>query len=244
MIIERFLYSYPSLKAKCLRFTHMYFVYLYALFTWLLVMLIYAIAAPFDRRDSQSELGKLLIKYCSYNYRKLRLISTIRSVIYFTLFFPALVLIALVLRYFFLMRGTNQIPPIEKLWTIRVTMLLCALVFYDIYLYYLENISETYKSFLVASLLHSTFYLIQLIIIIFTDPFWLEFFMERCACLCCWLTGVRRKATTPVDIPTETEFNTMPFSSSIGHYALVDDTVEDEFDRAIEGPEPTLRVIV
>ena len=153
-------------------------------------------------------------------------------------------MIAFVLRYFFLMRGTNQIPPIEKLWTIRVTTLLCTLVFYDIYLYYLENIAETYKSFLVASLLHSTFYLIQLIIIVSTEPFWLEFFMERCACLCCWFSGVRRKTTTPVAIPTETEFNTVPFSSATGHYTLVDDTIEDEFDRATQGPEPTLRVIV
>ena len=142
------------------------------------------------------------------------------------------------------MRGTNQIPAIQKLWTIRVTALLCILVFYDIYLYYLEHIAETYRSFLLSSVLRSTFYTTQIFIIVWTEPYWIEALFERCAFLCCLLTGRRRKTTTPVAIPIETEINTSsPFSLSAGQYSLVDDTVTDEFDQATSEPEPTLRVI-
>jgi hypothetical protein len=172
------------------------------------------------------------------------MLATARSIIYFILFIPALILIGFVLRYFFLMRGTNQIPPIEKLWTIRVTALLCILVFYDVYLYYLEHIAETFRSFLLASLLRASFYLTQLFIIACTEPYWLEMLLERFECLCCLITGQRRKTTTtPIAIPTETEFHTLPYSSSTGHYSLVDDSIDDEFDRATNGPQPTLRVI-
>jgi hypothetical protein len=90
-------------------------------------------------------------------------------------------------------------------------------------------------------MLRSTFYLIQVFIIACTDLYWMEMIVERCACICCMLTGRRRKPTIPVSIPTETEFHTV---SSTGHYSLVDDNVDDEFDRSLNGPEPALRVIV
>jgi hypothetical protein len=141
------------------------------------------------------------------------------------------------------MRGTNQVPSIQKLWTIRVTILLCILIFYDIYLYYLEHIAETYRSFLLSSLLRSTFYIVQIFTILITEPYWIEVLCERCRCFCCLFTGRRRKTTTPVAVPIETEITTFPFSSSIGHYSLVDDAIGDEFDQATNEPELTLRVI-
>lgn len=244
MVYDRFLYAYPSLKSRLPQWSQHYYIHILAFCTWLVIMLLYAMALPFDRIDATTALGKIMVKYCSYNYSKLRRIAIVRSAVYFSCFIPGLFLIGCVVRYFFLMRGTNQIPAGQKLWTIRVTALLCTLVFYDMYLFYLENIVETYKSFLLASVLHSTFYLVQLIIIIATEIYWLEFLFERCACLHCLLPGSRRKATTPVAIPVETEFTTMGFSSGSGHYSLVDDAVEDEFDRATQGPPPTLRVIV
>jgi hypothetical protein len=246
MIIERFLYAHPSFKYRCTRFSSMNFIHFYSLFTWLFIMFIYTFASPFYQRSSTLSYSAVTTKYCLYNYAKLQILATARSIIYFCLFIPALVLIGFVLRYFFLMRGTNQIPPIEKLWTIRVTALLCTLVFYDIYLYYLEHIAETFKSFLLASLLRASFYLTQLFIIACTDPYWLEILLERCACICCLITGQRRKTTittTPVAVSIETEFQTVPYSSSTGHYSLVDDTIDDEFDRVTNDPEPTLRVI-
>jgi hypothetical protein len=243
MIIERFLYAHPSLKHHCTRFSSMYFIHLYTFFTWIFVMMIYTLASPFYERNSKLLYAPYTTKYCLYNYSKLYMLATARSIIYFILFIPALILIGFVLRYFFLMRGTNQIPPIEKLWTIRVTALICILVFYEIYLYYLEHIAETFKSFLLASLLRASFYLTQLFIIACTEPYWLEILLERCASICCLITGQRRKTTTPIAIPTETEFHTLPYSSSTGHYSLVDDSVDDEFDRATSGPQPTLRVI-
>jgi hypothetical protein len=243
MIIERFLYAHPSFKQKFTQFSRMYFIHLYAIFTWLLIMLIYAFASPFYSPDLNSNISKYTKNYCPYNYSQLRSIATGRSIIYFCLFFPALILIGFVLRYFYLMRGTNQVPPIQKLWTIRVTALLCILVFYDVYLYYLEHVAETFRSFLLSSLLRSTFYTIQIFIIVWTDPYWIEALFDRCGCLFCLFTGRRRKATTPVPVRIETEINTSPFSASTGHYSLVDDAVMDEFDQAITGPEPTLRVI-
>ncbi|CAF2508380.1 unnamed protein product [Rotaria sp. Silwood2] len=244
MIVERFLYAHPSFKQKFTRFSKMFYIHLYAIFTWLLTMLIYALASPFTQADVTTTISIYTNKYCPYDYSKLRSIATARSIIYFCLFLPALILIGFVLRYFYLMRGTNQVPPIQKLWTIRVTSLLCVIVFYDVYLYYLEHITETYRSFLLASILRSSFYLSQLIIIACTEPYWLEILIERCACLCCWITGRRRKPTRPVAITTDTEINTVQFSSSTGHYSLVDDTINDEFDEATSGTEPTLRVVV
>ncbi|CAF1274430.1 unnamed protein product [Rotaria sordida] len=244
MIVERFLYAHPSYKQKFTHFSNMFYIHLYAIFTWLFIMLIYALASPFTQRDTISKISQYTTKYCPYSYSKLSAISTARSIIYFCLFVPSIILIGFVLRYFYLMRGTNQISPIQKLWTIRVTSLLCIIVFYDIYLYYLEHITDTYKSVFLASILRSTYYLVQLIVIACTDPYWLEILFERCICLCCTLTGRRRKPTTPVAISTETEIHNLPYSSSQGHYSLVDDTVNDEFDEATHGPEPTLRVIV
>ncbi|CAF4016753.1 unnamed protein product, partial [Rotaria magnacalcarata] len=135
-------------------------------------------------------------------------------------------------------------PPIQKLWTIRVTSLLCIVVFYDAYLYYLEHIAETYKSFLLASILRSSFYLIQLLIIAFTEPYWLEILLEHCACLCCMCMGQRRKPIIPVAMPTEIEIDTLPGLSSAGHYSLLEDTFNDEFDQVTNQPEPALRIIV
>jgi hypothetical protein len=244
MIIERFLYAHPSFKQKFKKFSRMSFIHLYAIFTWLLIMLIYALASPFGPRDFNSTISLYTKNYCSYNYSKLESIATARSIIYLCLLIPSLILIGFVLRYFYLMRGTNQVPPIEKLWTIRVTSLLCVLVFYDVYIYYLQHIAETFRSFLLASILHSTFYTIQICIIISTEPYWIELLFERCSCLCCLCLGPRRKPTTPVAVPIETEIDTIPYSSSTGHYSLVDDTVSDEFDRATNAPEPTLRVLV
>jgi len=243
MIIERFLYAHPSFKHRFTKFSSMHYIHLYTFLTWIFIILIYTVASPFYQRTSKLLYSNHATKYCLYNYSKLQMLATARSIIYFLLFIPALVLIGFVLRYFFLMRGTNQIPPVEKLWTIRVTALLCILVFYDIYLYYLEHIVETFKSFLLASLLRASFYLTQLFIIACTEPYWLEILLERCACLCCFITGQRRKTTIPVAVPAETEFHTLPYSSSTGHYSLVDDTIDDEFDRAANGPQPTLRVI-
>ncbi len=244
MIMNRFLYAHPSFKYHCVRFSSTYFIHLYTIFTWLFIMLVYTLASPFYPRNSKLLYSAYTAKYCSYNYSKLHMLATARSIIYFILFIPALILIGFVLRYFFLMRGTNQIPPIEKLWTIRVTALLCILVFYDVYLYYLEHIAETFRSFLLASLLRASFYLTQLFIIACTEPYWLEILLERCACICCLITGQKRKTTiSSVAIPIETEFQTVPYSSSVGHYSLVDDSIDDEFDRATNGPPPTLRVI-
>jgi len=244
MIVERFLYAHPSIKQKCTRFSRMYFIHLYATFTWLLIMLCYALASPFYPRDYEPLISLYTKNYCLYNYSKLRAIATARSIVYFCLLFPALVLIGFVLRYFYLMRGTNQVLPIQKLWTIRVTTLLCMIVFYDIYIYYLEHIAETFRSFLLSSVLRSTFYTIQICVILATEPYWIEFLFERCICLCCLFTGRQRKTTTPIPVPIETEFNNLPFSSSTGHYSLVDDANADEFDGANSGTEPTLRVIV
>ncbi len=245
MIIERFLYAHPSLKHYCSRYSSMYFIHLYTLLTWTFIMFLYTVASPFYKRNSKLLYSSYTIKYCLYNYSKLHMLATARSIIYFIVFIPALILIGFILRYFFLMRGTNQVPPIEKLWTIRVTALLCILVFYDVYLYYLEHVAETFKSFLLASLLRASFYLTQLFIIACTEPFWLEMLLDRCACICCIITGQRRKTTTITTIttPNETEFHTVPYSSSTGHYSLVDDSIDDEFDRATNGPPPTLRVI-
>ena len=211
--------------------------------TWLLTMLIYAVASPFYSRNSRLPYSSQTNKYCLYNYSKLEMMATARSIIYLVLFFPALSLIGLVLRYFFIMRGTNQIPPIQKLWIIRVTALLCILVFYDVYLYYLENIAETFKSFLLASLLRASFYLTQLFIIACTEPYWLEILLERCSCICCLFTGRKRSTGNLTTKPLETEFHIVPYASSVGHYSLVNDSIEDEFDRAADGPQPTLRVI-
>jgi len=244
MIIERFLYAHPSIKQKFTQFSRMYFIHLYATFTWLLIMLFYALASPFYQRGYVTVISLYTKNYCPYNYSKLGSIATARSIVYFCLFFPALILIGFVLRYFYLMRGTNQVLPIQKLWTIRVTTLLCLIVFYDIYIYYLEHIAETFRTFLLASVLRSTIYTIQICIILATEPYWIEFLFERCFCLCCLFTGRRRKTTTPIAVPIETEFNNLPFSSSTGHYSLVDDTVMDEFDGVNSEPEPTLRVIV
>ncbi len=223
----------------------MYKILSYVLYSFICHFYVAFNNAPFNQSNANSVISVYTNKYCPYNYSKLTSIATGRSIIYFCLFIPALILIGFVLRYFYLMRGTNQIPPGEKLWTIRVTSLLCALVFYDVYLYYLEHVAETYRSFLLASVLRSTFYLVQLIIIVWTELYWLELFVERCACLCCIFTGRRRKPITPVPVSTELEINSVPYSSSTGHYSLVDDTVDDEFDRATTGgSQPTLRVTV
>jgi hypothetical protein len=270
MIVERFLYAHPSYKQRFSRLSSMTPIHLCTLLTWLGAMLIYTVASPFYSRHAKLPYSASTSKYCFYNYSKLHLLATARSIIYFVLFLPALALVGLVLRYFVLMRGTNQIPPIQKLWTIRATALLCILVFYDVYLYYLEHIAESYKSFLLASLLRASFYLTQLFIIACTEPYWLELLLERCACLCYLITGQqqqqqqrrrRRRATTTTTTtttglgtttittsnsrlkPLETEFDSIPYASSIGHYSLVDDSIDDEFDRAISGPPPTLRVI-
>ena len=243
MIIERFLYAHPSLKYHFAKYSSMRYIHLYTFLTWIFIIFIYTVASPFYQRSSNLAYVNYAAKYCLYNYSKLQMLATARSIIYFLFFIPSLILIGFVLRYFFLMRGTNQIPPVEKLWTIRVTALLCILVFYDVYLYYLEHMVETFKSFLLASLLRASFYLTQLFIIACTEPYWLEILLEQCACLYCFITGKRRKTTTPVAVPMETEFHTLPYSSSTGHYSLVDDTIDDEFDRAANGPQPTLRVI-
>lgn len=244
MIIERFFYAHPALKQRFTRFSHMFFIHFYAVFTWLLIMLTYSLASPFRQYDPNSVIPPTANKYCAYNFTRLTRIATARSIIYFILLIPAIVLILFVLRYFYLMRGTNQVPTIQKLWTIRVTTLLCILVFYDVYLYYLEHITETFRSFLIATLLRSTFYLVQILTILFTEPYWIEFLYERCLCLCCLCFGQRRKTTTPTVLPIETEITTFPFSESGGHYSLVDDTVVDEFDQPNNRPEPALRVIV
>ena len=244
MILERFFYAHPALKYRFKRFSQMTFIHFYAIFTWLLIMLTYSLASPFDQIDPNSPLANITVKYCSYNYKKLTRIATARSIIYFIFLIPASILIILVLKYFFIMRGTNQVPAIQKLWTIRVTTLLAILVFYDIYLYYLEHITETFRSFLLASLLRSTFYLVQIITILFTEPYWIEFVYERCLCFCCLCLGERRKPITPSVIPIETEITTFPFSESAGHYSLVDDDVVDEFDQSNNRSQPALRVIV
>jgi hypothetical protein len=236
MIIDRFLYAHPSFKQKLTFFSRMYFIHLYAIFTWLLIMLAYAFASPLNQSGYNPVISAYTKNYCPYNYSKLRTIATARSIIYFCLLIPGLVLIGFVLRYFYLMRGTNQVEPVQKLWTIRVTSLLCVLVFYDIYLYYLEHVSETFRSFLIASLLRSTFHTAQMCVMLSTDPHWIEFILERCSCFCCCITGRRRKTTTPVAIPLETEIDTFP-------YSLVDDAVNNEFDQATDAPEPTLRVM-
>src|SRR5690349_6057119 len=114
MIIERFLYAYPSLKYHCTKFSSIYFIHFLTLFTWAFIMLIYTLASPFYQRNSKLIYSDYTAKYCLYNYTKLYMLATARSIIYFILFVPALILIGFVLRYFFLMRGTNQIPPIEK----------------------------------------------------------------------------------------------------------------------------------
>ncbi|CAF0757567.1 unnamed protein product [Rotaria sordida] len=243
MTIERFLYAHPSLQHYCPRFSSMYFLHFSTIATWLSIILIYTLASPFYQNNSRVIYSTYTTKYCLYNYSKLYMLATARSILYFILFIPALIAIGFVLRYFYIMRGTNQIRPIEKLWTIRVTSLLCILIFYDIYLYYLEHIAETFKSFLLASLLRASFYLTQIFIIACTEPYWLELLLEQCACVCCLIIGRRRKTTTPIAITTETEFHTMPHSSSIGHYSLVDDNIDDEFDRALNEPQPTLRII-
>jgi hypothetical protein len=244
MIIERFLYAHPSLKHYCTKVSSMRFIHFYTFFTWILIAFIYTVASPFYQQNSKLIYSKYTVKYCLYNYSKLQMLATARSIIYFLMLIPGLILIGFILRYFYLMRGTNQIPPMEKLWTIRVTALLCILVFYDIYLYYLEHIAESFKSFLLASLLRASFYLTQLFIIACTEPYWLEILLERCGCICRLITGQKRKTTTtPIAMPTETEFHTLPYSSSAGHYSLVDDSIDDEFDRATIGPQPTLRVI-
>ncbi|CAM4924658.1 unnamed protein product [Rotaria socialis] len=243
MIIERFLYAHPSLKYHFTRFSSMLSLHFYTIFTWIFISILYTLASPFYSNSSKLIYSTHTAKYCLYNYSKLNMLATARSIIYFILLIPALVLIGLVIRYFFIMRGTNQVSPIEKLWTIRVTALLCILIFYDVYLYYLEHIVETFKSFLLASLLRASFYLTQIFIIACTEPYWLEMLLERCACICCFIRGQRRKNTTSITMPNETEFHTIPHSSSIGHYSLVDDSVDDEFDRAFNGPQPTLRVI-
>ena len=116
-------------------------------------MLSYTFASPFH----QSELSNSTVistyakNYCQYNYSKLLLIGKVRSITYFCLLIPAIVLIGFVLKYFYLLRGTNQIRSVQQLWTIRATSLLCIIVFYDVYLFYLEHIAETYQSFFVAS---------------------------------------------------------------------------------------------
>ncbi|CAF1685643.1 unnamed protein product [Rotaria magnacalcarata] len=243
MIIERFLYAHPSLKYHFTRFSSMLFLHFYTIFTWIFISILYTLASPFYSDSSKLIYSTHTAKYCLYNYSQLYILATARSIIYFILLIPALVLIGLVIRYFFIMRGTNQVSPIEKLWTIRVTALLCILIFYDVYLYYLEHIVETFKSFLLASLLRASFYLTQIFIIACTESYWLEMLLERCACICCFIRGQRRTNTTSITMPTETEFHTIPYSSSIGHYSLVDDSVDDEFDRAFNGPQPTLRVI-
>ena len=244
MIIERFLYAHPSYKhALASICSKKIYLHLLTIGTWILTMLIYMWASPFYERNSKLIYSLQTTKYCLYNYSKLHLLATARSIIYFLLFFPALILIGFVLRYFFLLRGTNQIPPIEKLWTIRVTALISILVFYDIYLYYLEHVVESFRSFLLASLLRASFYLIQLFIIICTEPYWLEFLLERCSCLKCLINGRRYSANHLTSKPLETEFHTVTHGSSIGNYSLVDDTIDDEFDRAFHEPEPTLRVI-
>jgi hypothetical protein len=243
MIIERFLYAHPSYKQKFTPFSHMYCIHIYAIFTWLLIMLTYALASPFSQRDTNSTISALITNYCPYNYSKLYAIALARSIIYFCLFIPAITLISFVLRFFYILRGTNQISPIQKLWTIRVTTLLCTLVFYDIYLFYLEHVAETYRSFLLASILRSTFYLVQVFIIACTEPHWLEILIERCACICCIFFGRRRKITTPVAMTVETEFSSVPYSPPMGDYSLVEDTTYDEFNRVTDRPEPTLRVV-
>lgn len=245
MVIERFLYVYPSLKYHFQRFSSMKSLHLFTILTWLSTIVLYMLASPFYPKNSKLSYSSYASKYCLYDYSKLYLFATARSIIYFILFFPALILIGLVLRYFYFLRGTNQIAPIEKLWTIRTTALLCVLVFYDIYLFYLEHIAETFRSFLLASLLRSSFYLTQLFIIACTDAFWLEMLIERLTNLCCYLTGQKRKTTIPIPVSTETEFRTLPYSSSsTGHYSLVDDSVDDEFDRAIDEPAPSLLRVI
>ena len=242
MVIERFLYSHPSWKQRYIRFFHVYCIYSCPIFTWLLIMFVYALASPFIQRNSNSIISEYTNKYCQYDFSKLRSIGTARSVIYFCLFVPSFILIGFVLRYFYLLRGTNQIPTIQKLWIIRATSLLCLIVFYNTYLFYLEHIAETYNSFLLASTLRSTFHLVQIITIICTEPYWLELLLERFSCLCRIFTDLRRKTTTPIRTSAETEINTLPHSSSTGHYSLIDNNFHDEFDEVTSGFEPTLRV--
>lgn len=243
MIIERFLYAHPSYKQYFSRYSSKIYLHLLTIGTWLATILIYTSASPFYQRSTKLAYSLQATKYCLYNYAKMQQMASARSMLYFLLFFPAITMIGLVLRYFYQMRGTNQIPPIQKLWTIRVTALLCILVFYDVYLYYLEHVVETFKSFLLASLLRASFYLTQLFIIACTEPYWLEFLLERCTCLRCLLSDQRRTMINSTSKPLETEFHTVAHGSSIGNYSLVDDTIDDEFDRAIDEPEPTLRVI-
>lgn len=244
MIIERFLYVYPSFKQKCRVLTQMYCIHLYALFTWLLIMLIYALLRPFNTIDSNSSIYEYTRHFCSYDYGRLHTIATVQSLIYFILFIPSLILIGFVLRYFYLMRGTSQVSPEEKLRTIRATSLLCVLVFYEIYLYYLEHVTQNFRALLIGSILRSTFFLVQIIIIIWTEPYWIEILFECCHCLCMNCFKKRRQTTTPVSMAIDTEFQTFPHSSSGGLYTLVDDNVADEFDDVVDRQQPTLRVVV
>jgi len=256
MVIERFFYFYPSLKHKCKLLTTTIFIHLYAVFTWLLIMLIFAVLQPFNSVDSHSTIYEYTKHFCSYDYGRLHEIATGQSIIYFILFAPSLVLIGFVLRYFYLMRGTNQVPPEEKLRTIRVTSLLCVLVFYEIYLYYLEHVTQSFRALIIGSVLRSTFFLVQIMIIIWTERYWIEILFQCCDCLCAICLNKRRQTTTPVPMSIETEFTSFPYSASAGMYSLVDDQVIDEFDDVDDRPssqqqqqqqtqqQPALRVLV
>jgi len=123
--------------------------------------LIFAVLQPFNSVDSHSTIYEYTKHFCSYDYGRLHEIATGQSIIYFILFAPSLVLIGFVLRYFYLMRGTNQVPPEEKLRTIRVTSLLCVLVFYEIYLYYLEHVTQSFRALIIGSVPRSTFFLVS-----------------------------------------------------------------------------------
>ena len=244
MIIDRFIYAYPSFRTRVYHIMQINYVYLYSIFIWLFVMLFYAIVSPFERQYSDNSTALIMTKYCAYNYKRLRIVAMIRSITYFVSFLPGLIAIGFVIRYFWQMRGTNQIPSIQKLWTIRALSLLTTLVFHEIYLFYFDNVLKTYSSFVLVSILESTFYLSQILIILLTEPYWLEILSRCCSCFCCSIIGRRRKPLIPVALPAEVEMTTNRSPYLDAHYSIVDNRITDEFDRATDGPEPTLRMIV
>ncbi|CAF1632306.1 unnamed protein product [Didymodactylos carnosus] len=218
-------------------------------------MLTFTLANPFLGRDEMNLPTNTTHYYCTYNYEKLEMLQRARSIFYFILFVPTTILLGFVLYYFYILKGTNQIPNIQKLWTLRVTSLLFTIVFYDIYLYYLDNVNQTYTKFVISQILRSSFFLIQLLIIAITDPHWLEFFLEKC--LWCCLRRRKRNINPPTisnmtnkNIPESGDqsinaggIQTAPYTSPTSHYSLVDEDMDDEFDRALDQSHPTLRVI-
>ncbi|CAF0833270.1 unnamed protein product, partial [Didymodactylos carnosus] len=99
MVLDRFLYAYPHLKQKCSKLTSIQALHVYALFTWLLTLMIFALANPFVTRDSIKSLPfiKETQNYCTYNYQKLEMVQRVRSIFYFIIFVPTIVLLGFVL---------------------------------------------------------------------------------------------------------------------------------------------------